>query len=211
MGCPPVTAFGVAHPGMVSSMILYWPVGGAKYRISSHQRFAEHLAFVQRATASTASWRWSPRTASRSAPIRAAARGRPSSSATAPLPTPMPSRTATHYKLDLRGHVPRAVRPRHRARRRAGGSDARSTSRRWSSRATTPRTPLRRRAISRNACRARSIGTCRSGSRPKRKPTRAFWSSLRTPKRHSAPDVLTRLGTASVILSSYIVYLIAST
>jgi pimeloyl-ACP methyl ester carboxylesterase len=46
MGCPPVTAFAVAHPGMVSSMVLYWPVGGAKYRISSHQRFAEHLAFV---------------------------------------------------------------------------------------------------------------------------------------------------------------------
>jgi pimeloyl-ACP methyl ester carboxylesterase len=46
MGCPPVTAFAVAHPDMVLSMILYWPVGGAKYRISSHQRFAEHLAFV---------------------------------------------------------------------------------------------------------------------------------------------------------------------
>jgi pimeloyl-ACP methyl ester carboxylesterase len=46
MGCPPVAAFAVAHPGMVSSMILYWPVGGAKYRISSHQRFAEHLRFV---------------------------------------------------------------------------------------------------------------------------------------------------------------------
>jgi pimeloyl-ACP methyl ester carboxylesterase len=47
MGCPPVAAFAVAHPDMVSSMILYWPVGGAKYRISSHQRFAEHLSFVQ--------------------------------------------------------------------------------------------------------------------------------------------------------------------
>ena len=46
MGCPPVTAFAVAHPDIVSSMILYWPVGGAKYRIASHQRFAEHLAFV---------------------------------------------------------------------------------------------------------------------------------------------------------------------
>jgi hypothetical protein len=31
---------------MIVSMILYWPVGGAKYRISSHQRFAEHLSFV---------------------------------------------------------------------------------------------------------------------------------------------------------------------
>src|SRR6202165_2839042 len=46
MGCCPVAAFGVMHPEMVLSMILYWPVGGAKYRISSHQRFAEHLAFV---------------------------------------------------------------------------------------------------------------------------------------------------------------------
>ncbi|MDB5775956.1 MAG: acyl-CoA esterase [Herbaspirillum sp.] len=46
MGCCPVMAFGVTHPEMVMSMILYWPVGGAKYRISSHQRFAEHLAFV---------------------------------------------------------------------------------------------------------------------------------------------------------------------
>ena len=47
MGCCPVAAFGVAHPERVLSMILFWPVGGAKYRISSHQRFAEHLGFVQ--------------------------------------------------------------------------------------------------------------------------------------------------------------------
>ena len=47
MGCCPVAAFGVLHPEIVLSMILFWPVGGAKYRISTHQRFAEHLAFVQ--------------------------------------------------------------------------------------------------------------------------------------------------------------------
>jgi pimeloyl-ACP methyl ester carboxylesterase len=47
MGCCPVAAFAVAYPEMTLSMILFWPVGGAKYRISSHQRFAEHLAFVQ--------------------------------------------------------------------------------------------------------------------------------------------------------------------
>jgi len=47
MGCPPVAAFGVAYPDMVLSMILYWPVGGARYRIAAQQRFAEHLAFVQ--------------------------------------------------------------------------------------------------------------------------------------------------------------------
>jgi pimeloyl-ACP methyl ester carboxylesterase len=47
MGCCPVIAFAVAHPHAVQSMVLYWPVGGAKYRISSHHRFAEHLAYVQ--------------------------------------------------------------------------------------------------------------------------------------------------------------------
>jgi len=46
MGCAPVAAFAVAHPDMVASMVLYWPVGGAKYRISSRQRFADHIAFV---------------------------------------------------------------------------------------------------------------------------------------------------------------------
>ncbi|MGZ3289245.1 MAG: alpha/beta fold hydrolase [Xanthobacteraceae bacterium] len=47
MGCCPVAAFAAAYPQATQSMVLYWPVGGAKYRISSHQRFAEHLAFVQ--------------------------------------------------------------------------------------------------------------------------------------------------------------------
>src|SRR5215472_4010169 len=47
MGCCPVLAFAVAYPHMTSSMVLFWPVGGAKYRIASHQRFAEHLAYVQ--------------------------------------------------------------------------------------------------------------------------------------------------------------------
>ena len=47
MGCCPVVAFGAAHPEMVLSMVLYWPVGGAKYRLTCHQRFAVHLAYVQ--------------------------------------------------------------------------------------------------------------------------------------------------------------------
>jgi pimeloyl-ACP methyl ester carboxylesterase len=46
MGCCPVLAFAIAHPEMVSSMILYWPVGGAKYRINGRKRFADHLAYV---------------------------------------------------------------------------------------------------------------------------------------------------------------------
>ncbi len=48
MGCSPVAAFGVLRPERVKSMILFWPVGGAKYRLSSHMRFAEHLGFVAR-------------------------------------------------------------------------------------------------------------------------------------------------------------------
>ena len=46
MGCSSVMAFAVAYPEATMSMVLYWPVGGAKYRLSGHQRFAEHLAFV---------------------------------------------------------------------------------------------------------------------------------------------------------------------
>ena len=47
MGCSPVIAFAAAYPQSVMSMILWWPVGGAKYRIRGLQRFAEHLAFVR--------------------------------------------------------------------------------------------------------------------------------------------------------------------
>jgi pimeloyl-ACP methyl ester carboxylesterase len=47
MGCCPVAAFGAAYPEKTLSMVLWWPVGGAKYRIRSQQRFAEHLTFVR--------------------------------------------------------------------------------------------------------------------------------------------------------------------
>jgi pimeloyl-ACP methyl ester carboxylesterase len=47
MGCAPVVGFAAAHPRATLSMVLYWPVGGAKYRINGHQRFAQHLAYVQ--------------------------------------------------------------------------------------------------------------------------------------------------------------------
>ena len=47
MGCAPVVAFAAAHPQSTLSMVLYWPVGGAKYRINGRQRFAQHLDFVQ--------------------------------------------------------------------------------------------------------------------------------------------------------------------
>jgi pimeloyl-ACP methyl ester carboxylesterase len=47
MGCAPVYAFAVAHPQRVLAQVLFWPVGGARYRLASEQRFAEHLSFVR--------------------------------------------------------------------------------------------------------------------------------------------------------------------
>jgi pimeloyl-ACP methyl ester carboxylesterase len=47
MGCSCAIAFAAAHPDVVLSMILWWPVGGAKYRIKGEQRFFDHLAFVE--------------------------------------------------------------------------------------------------------------------------------------------------------------------
>jgi pimeloyl-ACP methyl ester carboxylesterase len=47
MGCSPALAFGVAHSEVVQSLILFWPAGGAKYRINCHRRFTEHLSFVR--------------------------------------------------------------------------------------------------------------------------------------------------------------------
>ena len=47
MGCCPAVAFGVAHAAATLSMVLFWPIGGALYRINTHLRFAEHLAYAQ--------------------------------------------------------------------------------------------------------------------------------------------------------------------
>ena len=47
MGCAPVVGLAAAQPKRVLSMVLYWPVGGARYRINGQQRFAQHLAQVQ--------------------------------------------------------------------------------------------------------------------------------------------------------------------
>jgi hypothetical protein len=46
MGCSVAMAFAVAYPAATRSMILFWPVGGAMYRMTVQQRFAEHLAYV---------------------------------------------------------------------------------------------------------------------------------------------------------------------
>jgi len=47
MGCCPVAAMAVRHPDRVRSMVQYWPVGGAAFRLNGHRRFAIHLAHVE--------------------------------------------------------------------------------------------------------------------------------------------------------------------
>ena len=47
MGCALVTNLAVTWPQRVLGMVLYWPVGGARYRIKGQARFAQHLAFVE--------------------------------------------------------------------------------------------------------------------------------------------------------------------
>ena len=46
-GCSIVAAFAVAHPERVSSMVLFSPAGGARYRMTQHGRFAAHLAYAE--------------------------------------------------------------------------------------------------------------------------------------------------------------------
>ncbi len=47
MGCCPVAAHAVRYPDRVLSMILYWPVGGAPFRIRGQGRFSQHLGYVE--------------------------------------------------------------------------------------------------------------------------------------------------------------------
>ncbi|HTL43557.1 MAG TPA: alpha/beta hydrolase [Vicinamibacterales bacterium] len=47
MGCSVAAAFATTWPQMVDRLVLYWPVGGAKYRIQGHARFNEHAAYVR--------------------------------------------------------------------------------------------------------------------------------------------------------------------
>jgi pimeloyl-ACP methyl ester carboxylesterase len=47
MGCSIVAAFAAAHPQAVRSMLLWWPVGGAKYRMRAHDRFSQHISYVE--------------------------------------------------------------------------------------------------------------------------------------------------------------------
>jgi pimeloyl-ACP methyl ester carboxylesterase len=47
MGCSVAAAFATTWPEMVDRQVLYWPVGGAKYRIQGQARFNEHAAYVR--------------------------------------------------------------------------------------------------------------------------------------------------------------------
>ena len=47
IGCSTVIALAASHPERVSSVVLYSPAGGPRYRMTQHQRFARHLAYVE--------------------------------------------------------------------------------------------------------------------------------------------------------------------
>jgi pimeloyl-ACP methyl ester carboxylesterase len=47
MGASVAAAFAAAWPRDVDRLVLYWPVGGAKYRLQGHARFNEHAAYVR--------------------------------------------------------------------------------------------------------------------------------------------------------------------
>jgi pimeloyl-ACP methyl ester carboxylesterase len=47
IGCSCAAAFAVASPERADRMVLYSPAGGPRYRMTQHQRFAEHLAFLE--------------------------------------------------------------------------------------------------------------------------------------------------------------------
>ena len=46
VGCSIAAVFALAHPETTISMVLYSPAGGARYRVTQHARFAQHLAYL---------------------------------------------------------------------------------------------------------------------------------------------------------------------
>jgi pimeloyl-ACP methyl ester carboxylesterase len=47
MGVSVATVFAVEYAAMTDRLILYWPVGGARYRMQGHARFGEHAAYAK--------------------------------------------------------------------------------------------------------------------------------------------------------------------
>lgn len=78
-GCSVALATATASPARVGRMALYWPAGGARYRMNQQQRFARHLAFAEEeglegvvtlARGSTRSFSEDPRVGPWAAPLR---------------------------------------------------------------------------------------------------------------------------------------------
>jgi pimeloyl-ACP methyl ester carboxylesterase len=46
VGCSIATTFAVSYPDAVTSMVLYSPAGGPRYRMAQHARFGRHLTFA---------------------------------------------------------------------------------------------------------------------------------------------------------------------
>lgn len=46
VGCSAAASFAVANPNRTAGIVLYSPAGGARYRMTQHQRFQRHAAFV---------------------------------------------------------------------------------------------------------------------------------------------------------------------
>jgi pimeloyl-ACP methyl ester carboxylesterase len=46
IGCSIAATFAVANPERVSSIVLYSPAGGPRYRMTQHARFAQHAAYA---------------------------------------------------------------------------------------------------------------------------------------------------------------------
>ena len=122
MGCCPAVAFGVAHPETALSLVLYWPVGGARYQ---DQRSPALCAASRVRAPARARCRRHPRcgrqefrsgSPRRSVGLGPAARSGVCSGV----------REAGCGALQVAGHVdgPDADRSRHRSRRRAGGLDS---------------------------------------------------------------------------------------
>ena len=123
MGCCAAAVLASKWPQMVDRLVLYWPVGGAKYRIQGQARFNEHAVYVQQhglagvlklAGESDKSFGADPRGGPWVSVLR---RDRGFADAYEAL-------DPDAYKLLLDCHRAYAVRPRHCTRRRTGRSSS---------------------------------------------------------------------------------------
>ena len=171
MGCAPVAAFAVAHPDMVASLVLYWPVGGTKYRISSHQRFADHIAFVRENGLDQVV----ALVRAEGKPFGADPRGGP----WAAVIKRDADFAAAYARQDRQRYIATCASMRDALfdRDTAPGAAPEQLMRvaipAFICRVTMPRMPPRQRAIWKSACRNLTIGTLPSRRRPKRRPIRA--------------------------------------